>query len=413
MKSRTPTTPTVTKKLRIVAPLAVIAVGITGWAITATAVDATQRGGGGRGNAEAQALAEPFKGVTTDGSVVPGLYSIEATGVSPAPVIDAANAFLATLTDEQRAMTLYPADDDEWRKWQNVHRYDRQGMSRRAMSAEQEEAAFDLLRAGLSLAGFEKARDIMILNGHLADLVDNQEEYGEDLYFFTVMGEPSATAPWGWQLDGHHLVINYFVLGDQVVMTPTFMGSEPVSADSGPHAGVRVFGPEEAKGMAMMRALTAEQQAVAIIADEPINQVLTAAFRDNFELRYEGLRAAEMTAAQQQTLLELVGEYVGNMADGHAAVRMAEIEAHLDDTHFAWMGGTSDDAVFYYRVHSPVVLIEFDHQGGIALNRGERMSRNHVHTVIRTPNGNDYGKDLLRQHHETFDHVDGVHVARR
>jgi hypothetical protein len=64
-------------------------------------------------------------------------------------------------------------------------------------------------------------------------------------------------------------------------------------------------------------------------------------------------------------------------------------------------------------VHSPVVLIEFDHQGGIALNRGERMSRNHVHTVIRTPNGNDYGKDLLRQHHETFDHVDGVHVARR
>jgi hypothetical protein len=413
MKSRTPTTPTVTKKLRIVAPLAVIAVGITGWAITATAVDATQRGGGGRGNAEAQALAEPFKGVTTDGSVVPGLYSIEATGVSPAPVIDAANAFLATLTDEQRAMTLYPADDDEWRKWQNVHRYDRQGMSRRAMSAEQEEAAFDLLRAGLSLAGFEKARDIMILNGHLADLVDNQEEYGEDLYFFTVMGEPSATAPWGWQLDGHHLVINYFVLGDQVVMTPTFMGSEPVSADSGPHAGVRVFGPEEARGMAMIRALTAEQQAVAIIADEPINQVLTAAFRDNFELRYEGLRAAEMTAAQQQTLLELVGEYVGNMADGHAAVRMAEIEAHLDDTHFAWMGGTSDDAVFYYRVHSPVVLIEFDHQGGIALNRGERMSRNHVHTVIRTPNGNDYGKDLLRQHHETFDHVDGVHVARR
>ena len=58
-----------------------------------------------------------------------------------------------------------------------------------------------------------------------------------------------------------------------------------------------------------------------------------------------------------------------------------------------------------------MVLIEFDHQGGIAL-RTEGMTRNHIHTVIRTPNGNDYGKDLLRQHHAEFDHVNGVHVRR-
>jgi len=395
---------------KAVVSVLLVLVGVLVLFAGAALVDAAQRGGRG---GEAQALAEPFKGVTTDGNVIGGMYSIEATGVSTAPVRAAADAFLATLSDEQRAITLYPVTDDEWRKWQNVHRYDRQGMSRRAMTPAQEEAAFNLLRAGLSVAGFEKARDIMALNGHLADLVDNHEEYGEDLYFFTVMGEPSATEPWGWQLDGHHLVINYFVLGDQVVMTPTFMGSEPVSADTGPYAGTRVFEPEEAKGLAMIRALRPEQQAVAIIADDPIRGVLTAAFRDNFELRYEGLRASEMDAAQQQTLLELVAEYVGNMADGHAAIRMAEVGAHLDDTYFAWMGGTGNDAVFYYRVHSPVVLLELDHQGGIALNRGEGMSRNHIHTVIRTPNGNDYGKDLLRQHHETYDHVDGRHVPRR
>jgi len=269
-----------------------------------------------------------------------------------------------------------------------------------------------LIAAGLSVAGYEKARDIMILNGVLAELVENDEEYGEDLYFFTIMGEPSATEPWGWQLDGHHLVVNYFVFGDQVVMTPTFMGSEPVSTDSGPHAGVRVFGPEESKGLAMIRSLTPEQQAIAIVADDPIRQVLTAAFRDNFELRYEGLRTDGLSGPQRAALLDLIGEYVGNMDAGHAAVRMREIEAHLDDTYFAWMGGTGDDSVFYYRVHSPVVLLEFDHQGGIALNRGEGMSRNHVHSVIRTPNGNDYGKDLLRQHHQDFDHIDGVHVPR-
>jgi hypothetical protein len=366
---------------------------------------------GRRGNAEAQALAEPLKGVTTDGAVVPGLFSISATGVSTEPMKSAAEHFLASLTDEQRAATMFPVDDDEWRKWQNIHRYNRQGISRRDMTDEQEELAFELLQSSLSTDGLQKARDIMTLNGVIADMIGNQEEYGEDLYFFTVMGTPSTTEPWGWQLDGHHLVINYFVFGDQVVMTPTFMGSEPVRADSGPHAGVRVFGPEETKGMAMMRSLTSEQQALAKIADEPIRQVLTPAFRDNFELRYEGLPAGDLTAAQTKKLLDLIHEYVGNMDDGHAAVRMEEIEDHLDDTYFAWMGGTSDDSVFYYRVHSPVVLIEFDHQGGIAL-RTEGMTRNHIHTVIRTPNGNDYGKDLLRQHHAEFDHVNGVHVRR-
>ena len=98
-------------------------------------------------------------------------------------------------------------------------------------------AAFGLMRAGLSAKGFEKSRNTMRLNGYLAELVKNFDEYGEYLYHLTVMGVPSSTEPWGWQLDGHHLVINYFVLGDQVVMTPSFMGSEPVTATTGQYAG--------------------------------------------------------------------------------------------------------------------------------------------------------------------------------
>lgn len=81
-----------------------------------------------------------------------------------------------------------------------------------------------------------------------------------------------------------------------------------------------------------------------------------------------------------------------------------QVRRYLDDTWFGWVGGTDDDAVFYYRVHSPVILIEFDHQRPIALE-GDAPTRNHVHAVVRTPNGNDYGKDLLRQHHERFDHT--------
>jgi hypothetical protein len=93
------------------------------------------------------------------------------------------------------------------------------------------------------------------------------------------------------------------------------------------------------------------------------------------------------------------------MDDGHAAVKLDEVREHLDDTYFLWIGETGEDAVFYYRIQSPVVLVEFDHQGPVALP-GERgvPTRAHVHTVVRTPNGNDYGKDLLRQHYARNDH---------
>src|SRR4029453_19306780 len=90
-------------------------------------------------------------------------------------------------------------------------------------------------------------------------------QYGEWFYWITVMGTPSATEPWGWQLDGHHAIINYFVLGDQVVMTPTFFGSEPVTATAGKYAGVSILQEEQQQGLAFVHALTEPQRAAAII----------------------------------------------------------------------------------------------------------------------------------------------------
>jgi hypothetical protein len=347
-------------------------------------------------------LAEPFVGVTTDGAIVPGLFRIHPTGISTTPLVTATEVFLGTLTDRQRARTTFPVDDIEWRKWNNVHRYDRQGVSLAELTAPQQAAAWDLLRAGLSSSGVEKARAVMRLNGHLGELTGRPEEYGAGMYHLTVMGAPSATEPWGWQLDGHHLNVNYFILGDQVVMTPTFMGSEPVVARSGPYTGTAVLQREERGGLDLMASLTPEQRAVAVL-DMPKRRgnALAQAFLDNLVLDYAGIRASALTSRQRTLLLELIGEYVGNIRDGHAAVKMTEVRAHLDDTYFSWIGDVGPDAVFYYRVHSPVILIEFDHQGPIALP-GDRTvpTREHVHTVVRTPNGNDYGKDLLRQHYE-------------
>jgi hypothetical protein len=346
-------------------------------------------------------LDEPFRGITAKGEVRSGLFAVRSTGVSTKPVADAAAKFIEGLTPAQRSATTYAVDDSEWRKWNNIHRYVRQGVNFKEMSGEQRERAFALIGAGLSADGLEKARNIMRLNETIAELTKRFEEYGEGLYHLTVMGEPSPSKPWGWQLDGHHLVVNYFVLGDQVVMTPTFMGSEPVRAESGKYAGTVVLQDEQDKGQALMAALTPEQQKKATLhAEKTGNLAQAQAFRDNLVLDYAGIRVAEFDAKQRQLFLDLVGEYVGNMAPGHAKIRMEEVRRHLDETYFGWAGSTAPEGTFYYRVHSPVILIEFDHQTPVALPGPKVPGRQHIHTVVRTPNGNDYGKDLLRQHYE-------------
>jgi hypothetical protein len=358
--------------------------------------------------AEDRGLAEPFKGITTNSAVIPGLFPIRSTGVSTAPVRQAATAFLATLTPEQRATTVFAVDDPEWRKWMNQHFYLRQGTSFKEMTEGQREAAVALLRASLSAKGLQQSHDIMRLNHTLGELNNhNFDEYGEWLYWITVMGTPSEQEPWGWQLDGHHLVINYFVLGDQVVMTPTFMGSEPVTATTGQYKGTTVLQAEQRKGLAFINALDEAQRQQAIVQlSKTGNHNVGEAFKDNVVLDYAGIRATELTAPQQAQLLDLIDEYVRNMRDGHAQVKMDEVRQHLDETRFAWIGETGPDSVFYYRIHSPVILIEFDHQTPIALRHLERgtPTREHIHTVVRTPNGNDYGKDLLRQHYQQHPH---------
>jgi len=365
--------------------------------------------GGGFGQLEARALGEPFKGVTTSGTVTPGLYSIRSTGVSTEPVVRAANAFIAALTPEQRSKTQFSVDDDEWRKWANVHRYPRQGVSFDEMGEPQKVAARALFAASLSAKGLKLSEDIMRLNETLAELNDNNfEEYGEGKYFLTVMGTPSAAEPWGWQLDGHHLIINYFVLGDQVVMTPSFWGSEPAVATSGKYAGTAIMEDEQEAGLKMVRSLTAQQRERAVLEPKKTgNNIRAQLFSDNVVIDYAGVPVSSFTASQRKQLLDLVDLYVGNLRDEHARVHLAEVEARLDETYFAWVGETNDDSVFYYRIHSPVVLIEFDHQTPVGLThlypRGVPY-REHIHAVVRTPNGNDYGKDLLRQHYERHPH---------
>ncbi len=378
------------------------------------------------------ALREPLRGITNDGVLRPGLTKLAtpvgAGGNHPLladaakRVVEAAQNFVQLLTHDERRQLVFPLDADEKRLWLNVHpNVMRHGLMLEALTVPQRDAAMGLMAACLSERGFQQARDVMRVNGMLVDLTGKPDEFGEWPYWVSFFGEPSPDQPWAWQIDGHHLNVNVFVLGDQMVLTPSFMGSEPCRIDSGPLAGLDLFHPEQHAGVQFMRSLNDGQLAKAVRFDSILNGTLppelthiidgrmqAGAFKDNAVLPYEGLRGDALGDEQRRLLRHLIGTYVGWGHEHHSAPRMHEIDAHIDETYFSWMGRIGDDGPFYYRVQSPLVLIEFDHHPGIVFDNLE-PSHHHIHTIIRTPNAGDYGIDLLRQHHDEFDHRHGDH----
>jgi hypothetical protein len=357
--------------------------------------------------------AEPYRGLTIDGGVRPDLYKRRSERAPIAAMVDAAGRLRNLLSPEQRQLASFPIDAPEWRRWQNTEIYAETGGLRLEEATDEiRNAVLALMRASLSAKGYEQSINAMRLNRFLGDLVGGPAVMNEWSYSLSLFGEPSLTEPWGWQCFGHHMCLNCFVLGDQMVFSPAFWGAEPCYADDGPYAGVRLFEAEEGAGLHFMRMLSPDQQAVAIIAHSIIggdlppgrrqfadNLHFGGAFQDNRVVPYEGLNAAAMAATQRDALMQLVRLHLSGLPEGPLSSRLDEIERHLDTTYFCWIGGTGDDSPFYYRIQSPVIFIEFDHHAGVFLTNAE-PAKFHAHVIVRTPNGNDYGFALLRQHRE-------------
>ncbi len=364
-----------------------------------------------------KAISVPFVGVTTNGKLRPDLFPIRQTGVSTRLIRDAAEAYLATLTPEQRQTATLPIDSAMWRSWVNTTSIAmRHGWELDKLTPQQREAALEVCRASLSARGFETMRTSMMFNAVLDEIAGGSPALGEWRYWLCIFGTPSLDEPWGWQMDGHHVNVSFFVLGDQVVLSPALLGAEPNYADRGRYEGLRAFVDEEASGLGLIRALTPSQREKAIVyksilcADLPRELWETGdgrqqggAYHDNAVVPYAGVCADELSAGQRELLMNVIETYFGRMDNGHAALKMDEVRAHLDETHFEWIGKYGDDDPFFYRVHSPVVLIEFDHHRGAFLSNRESQ-KFHIHTIMRTPNGNDYGRDLLRQHYARSHH---------
>jgi hypothetical protein len=343
-------------------------------------------------------LKEPFKGLTANGEVERGLFRLRKTGASTAPLLAATNEFLASLDGAQRAAVRFDVDGEVWRTWSNIHRnLMRHGLCVAELSDKQRELAYGALRAGVGARAYETARNAMRLNETLAEMTGLPEEFGELFYWISIFGEPSAQKPWGFRFDGHHCNVNCFVLGEQMVLSPMLLGSEPVTAESGVYQGITVLREEEAKGWAFMNALTPEQRAKAVIGMDLPFDGYASGFKDNVVIPYDGLPVTAMTPAQRKQLIDLIALYTDRLPPGHAKLRLEEVKQHLDRTIFAWIGAFDPVSPFYYRIYSPVIFVEFYHQPGVALpNTG--YNRRHAHALVRTPNGNDYGRELLRQY---------------
>ena len=167
-------------------------------------------------------LDAPARSVETDPETLRGLFSVQAHGIKALPTLEAADRFLATLAADQDGRSAFPADEGEWLDRMNVHSEARGRPSLKTMTNPQRSAALGVVWASLAAEGLHRNEAILKLKASLGTLAFHQQ-----IDRFTLLGQPSVNEPWGWQLEGAHLVVNVFLLGDQAVVTPTYLGPEP------------------------------------------------------------------------------------------------------------------------------------------------------------------------------------------
>ncbi|NIF22352.1 DUF3500 domain-containing protein [Candidatus Pantoea multigeneris] len=355
-------------------------------------------------------LEETFTGITSNGEVIPYLYPLDDEGFEVEQAVAAAQQLVSGLTEAQQEKIRYPLDSSAWRAWYNPEiPFNELGLRLEQSSAGSQSAFLALLRSCTSERGAQKVQQLMDANHFLGELYDITHIMNRWSFHFLLFGEPSMTRPWGWSIYGHHVAFCCLIVGRQLVIAPTFMGVEPNVIARGNANDCTLFTAEEQAGLALMQSLRPSQQETATIfhdmedpqmPPERFNfadqRHLAGAFQDNRVIPLEGICAAEFSATQQRALMTLIAIFLEFLPDGPRAARLALIERHLDQTWWSWIGGSDDEDVFYFRIQSPVVLLEFDHHSGMWLTN-QHPERFHIHTITRLPNGNDYGKALLKQ----------------
>jgi hypothetical protein len=321
--------------------------------------------------------------------------------VASARVVTAANAFLATLDAPKRARASIDLNAKTRTIWSNlptgttmqVGARDRNGLKLGDMAPAEEKAALALLAATLSAEGYQKVMAIVDADQALEVTSAPTRKpgaairFGRAEFYLAILGTPSSTAPWMLQFGGHHLAVNVTFAQSQHVLAPTLTGTQPARFEMAGRT-IRPLGDEQDKSFALLKSLNPEQQKQAILGFDVRNLVLGPG-ADAQSIAPEGVRAASFTSAQRTLLLDLAREWIGIIGDPAAGAKMKQLESSLADTFFAWAGPTTEGQGAYFRIHSPVAVIEYAPQGQPPNNT------DHIHTIYREP-GNDYAAGLIR-----------------
>lgn len=361
-----------------------------------------------------QGTAAPFVGITSDGDTASGVYPLEPSGVDNSSTVNAARTFLDSIDQSDlRIFVQQPVDHWQRRSWFNGSPlWMPEGILLSDLRPEQRDLALEMARFALGQESYALMRDVMRAT-EAAGIVWNmyRDTLNEYAVWITIWGEPNNDGqPWGFQFSGLHVVVNALFVNDQLVLEPLFFGAELKIIDRGPHEGLQLFQDEENAALALGRTLTAEQRAKAVTypsmlsADLPPERAgfidgrqLAGSGRDNAVISYEGITPAELTAEQQKLLVDLIEVYLTRIPEGHRDQRRRQIMQYFDEsTYISWIGDPAS-LPFYYRIQSPSVVIEFDHHPGLGFTGPLEPIPEHVHTLMRMPNGGDYGFALLDQ----------------
>ena len=318
----------------------------------------------------------------------PGVNSFAQTNSIPvtatAGIVAAAQKFLGTLDDAQRAKVVFDFKDDaQRRRWSNLPTsiVKRQGLRMGDLTQPQRDAVLAILAAALSPQGYEKILEIVQAD-ELLKQSSGQTIFGRDQYYVSLLGQPSTSGPWMIQFGGHHLGLNITLAGEQRTLAPSHTGAQPAIYELEGKT-VRPLGRETDKAFALLSSLNESQRKQAILGFEMRDLVLGPG-RDGQTIQPEGIKGSALTEKQREMLLDLAGEWTGILHEAVAKAKMDEMKQNIAETWFAWSGPTEKGSAAYFRIQGPTVIIEYAPQrlGGDATK--------HIHTIYRDPT-NDYG----------------------
>lgn len=264
------------------------------------------------------------------------------------------------------------------------------GLRAEQMTRTTQGAIHDLLRASLAPEAYEKIchalTSLPVGDG------PNDIPGIANSYKFCLFGEPSMDAPWGFNIFGRHACLNVFTLNGEIVIGPF-----SVNVNAGEvRRGSQLLRMGELAGLTLMRSLDLNQQAKACLQytiddldGTEFIRTVGGAHQDNAIVPYKGICASQLNREQVDLLLDIVRVFNSVLPSSALERMMERVEEHLDETYFAWSGMVDDDSPYYFRVHSPVVLDELEHQ------ETESLSQYRILATQRLPNRGDYGAALL------------------